>query len=271
MFLCQLIIKSFYALVETLNISVTVFPEISECLHNSDQILLALSVYHFQRLPQLIFIRLDCLLYEITPIRIGNILNVKLIPNFFATVLNVLSVRPQLSPDHFQIRVDDFQDGLVLLTLCKFSEVLFQFEEIPLVADQMYKTFHVVVCLFAEYEHSDVMVCSDVQKVGDVGRHEFEDEHDVISFVQVGFLVLLNSLVYFLFFLVLLDQLLHVHFWCRYYNFFYAFLSLKFYRILFPKNEFFIYFQILVFFVKVLVFFYINFRAQTIEHLHYLL
>jgi hypothetical protein len=55
------------------------------------------------------------------------------------------------------------------------------------------KGLHLVVGLFAENEKSDFMVGVDFIDAVDIGRDELENEHDIVSLVDILLLVLLNS------------------------------------------------------------------------------
>ena len=51
-----------------------------------------------------------------------------------------------------------------------------------------------MVGLLAQNEQGNLMVGSDIShNVEDVRRYKFEDKHDVVSFVEIQFLILLNS------------------------------------------------------------------------------
>ena len=56
----------------------------------------------------------------------------------------------------------------------------------------MMKGFHLMVSLFAEDEESDLVIGVDVVNAVDVWCYKFEDKHDVVSFIEILFLVLLN-------------------------------------------------------------------------------
>lgn len=96
--------------------------------------------------------------------------------------------------------------------MCELLEVFSQFEKIPLIADKVHKTLHVMVCFFGQNEESDSMVGSDIIKVINVGSYELENEHDIVSLIEIGLLVFLNELHYFFLLLVFYNQFVHIHF-----------------------------------------------------------
>lgn len=68
-----------------------------------------------------------------------------------------------------------------------------------------------MVGFLADDEKGDQVVGVDVVEVEHVGSDVFEDEHDVVSFVQIDLLVSLNGVGDFLSLLVHLLHLLEVH------------------------------------------------------------
>lgn len=58
----------------------------------------------------------------------------------------------------------------------------------------MVECFYLMIGLLAQNEQGNLMVSSNIaHNVEDIGCYKFEDEHDVISFVKIHFLILLNS------------------------------------------------------------------------------
>ena len=86
----------------------------------------------------------------------------------------------------------------------KLAEVRPKFEEISPVFEEVEKSFDFVVGLFGDDEEGDCVVGTDIFEAIDVGSDEFEDEHEIVPFVEVNLLVLLN-------FFIFLDKLIHVH------------------------------------------------------------
>ena len=72
-----------------------------------------------------------------------------------------------------------------------------------------------MIGLFANDEERDTVISLDVVKVVDVGSDKLEDEHNIVSSVQINLLVSLNRLANLLFFLIFLKKLLHINFSCR--------------------------------------------------------
>lgn len=98
-----------------------------------------------------------------------------------------------------------------------------------MVFDVLDEVLHFVVCLLTYDKEGDSMVGTwvDIVEIVDVGSDEFEDEHDVVTFVKVGLFKLLYSLRNLLFLFVLLDKFVHVNLLSRlYYNLLFTLLLL---------------------------------------------
>lgn len=67
-----------------------------------------------------------------------------------------------------------------------------------------------MVCLLADDEESDAVIGIDVEEAINIRRHVFEDEHDIVTFVQVLFLVLFSCKGDPLLFFILLHQFLQI-------------------------------------------------------------
>lgn len=55
----------------------------------------------------------------------------------------------------------------------------------------MVKSFHLMVSFFAENKKCDFMVGADLVNADNIGSHKLEDEHNVVSLVNVFLLKLL--------------------------------------------------------------------------------
>ena len=53
-------------------------------------------------------------------------------------------------------------------------------------------SFHFKVCFLAEHKESYLVIGAQSVDAEDVGSNELEDEHDVVPFVEVLFLIVLN-------------------------------------------------------------------------------
>lgn len=67
-----------------------------------------------------------------------------------------------------------------------------------------------MISLFADDEKSDSVICVDLIERIDVRSDILEDKHDVISSIQVKFLVFLKSCLYLFLFLCLLPHFLKI-------------------------------------------------------------
>lgn len=67
-----------------------------------------------------------------------------------------------------------------------------------------------MVSFFADDKEGDSMIGLDGEEGVDVGSDILEDEHDVVSMIQVNFFIVLHGLCNFLFLFVFLQELLHV-------------------------------------------------------------
>jgi hypothetical protein len=143
--------------------------------------------------------------------------------------------------------------------VCELFEVFSQFEKIPLIAHKVHKTLDVMVCFFGQNEEGDSVVGSDIIKIIDVGSHELENEHDVVSLIEVGLLVFLNELHYFFLLLVFYYQFVHIHFLCNH-NVLLGFLLLH--TLLLSIDVLFLYLYVLV--VEIYIFVDVYLRTQNV-------
>jgi len=123
--------------------------------------------------------------------------------------------------------------------------VVYKFEKIPLIADKVHKALHIVICFFDQNKESLGVV--------DIGSHKLENEHNVISLIEVSLLVFLNNLHYLFLLLVFYNQILNVHFLCNH-NFLFGLLFLH--ALLLSVDVLFLYLYILVVEIYILVYIY---------------
>ena len=133
------------------------------------------------------------LVYEVVPVLVVNDIKLKFLFDFFTAELNVFLVAGHLGHDDFDVASKGVDQGLILGAFGELVEVGSKFEEIGLGLDVVMKSFHLMVSLFAKDEESDFVVGVNVVNAVDVRRYKLEDEHDVVSFVEVLLLVLLDS------------------------------------------------------------------------------
>jgi len=131
--------------------------------------------------------------------------------------------------------------------------VVYKFEKIPLIADKVHKALHIVICFFGQNEESDSVIGSYIIKVVDIGSHKLENEHNVISLIEIDLLVFLNNLHYFFLLLVFFNQILNVHFLCNH-NFLFGLLFLH--ALLLSVDVLFLYLYVLVVEIYILVYIY---------------
>ena len=101
------------------------------------------------------------------------------------------------------------------MALCELTKVLVQFHEICSLLYVVMEGLHLVVGLFAEDEQCYLVVGVDVVYAVDVGGHEFEDEHYVVTSVQVQLFIPLDSLLHLPFLFGLFLHFLYFCFFCH--------------------------------------------------------
>lgn len=122
-----------------------------------------------------------------------NLLDIEFCFYFFRTVGNIELVAVDLGEDEVYVGHGGLDEGLILAALGELVEMGSQFHEVGFGFDMLVEGSHLMICLFAEDEESDLVVGLDVHEVVDVGGDELEDEHDVVSFVEVQFFVPLDG------------------------------------------------------------------------------
>lgn len=198
-------------LVKLLDICIRVLFEVDQRLNDLDQIPLLTSLEAIDALTQLELVAIDGLLDKGLPVAVVNLLDIELSLHLCAAVLNILLVGEYLSSDELQVSPYDVLNLFVLGICGEFLEVGIEFEEVGLRGDIGKEFLHVMVCLFADDEESDAVIGVDVEKTIDVGRHVFEDEHDVVTLVEVLLFVLFGGKSNPLLLLILLHQFLQIH------------------------------------------------------------
>lgn len=197
-------------LVKLLDICIRVLFEVDERLDDLDEVPLFTSLEAVDALTQLKLVSVDGLLHEGLPVAVVNFLDVELSLHFCAAILDILLVGEYLSSDELQVPLDDVLNLFVLGICGEFLEVWIKFEEIGLGGDIGKEFLHIVVCLLADDEESDAVIGIDVEEAINIRRHVFEDEHDIVTFVQVLFLVLFCCKSDPLLLFILLHQFLQI-------------------------------------------------------------
>lgn len=145
-----------------------------------------------QPFSQLEFVAVDGFLDEFLPFAVVGPFDIELLFDFRVAILNIFFVRIDLSQDDVDIRFDGVEKLLVGMALDELVEIGVYFEEVDLFASKVVELFHVDISLFTHDEQSDPVVGIDVEEVIDVGSHKLEDEHDVVTTIQVKLGISLN-------------------------------------------------------------------------------
>jgi hypothetical protein len=198
-------------LVEFLNVRVLgVLLEVDERLDHLDQVLLLRAFETANAIAELELVAGDGLLDKGLPVVVVDLVKVKLSLNLATAVLDILFVGEELRHDEFNVSSGNLLNFLVLGVAGELIEVESKFHEIRFAFDVVAELFHIMIGLLADDEECNSVVGVDIVEAVDVGGDVFEDEHDVVSAVEVELLVFFNVLGYLLLLLVLLHQLLDV-------------------------------------------------------------